>query len=114
VAGADHLIERRRDDRIPVNASGRVWYGPQYDLWADCIVRNLSRRGARIEIPAVYKLPRRLVIAYGAVDTVQLGVLKWHRGDAAGIAFEAESAFGSTRPPLERILAEWRDLTSGT
>ena len=55
--------DRRREPRKAVSAYGRIWYGPQYGLWADCKISDRSTSGARIEISAIYRLPRRLIFA---------------------------------------------------
>ena len=106
------FLERRSEERVPVTAPGRVWFGSNYSLWADCTVRNLSQRGIRIEIGAVYKLPRRLLLAHRLSDRIQCGIVKWQRGDAAGIAFEAAGLDDVPQQILDRILGEWRNLVA--
>jgi hypothetical protein len=98
--------DRRREPRQPVNAYGRIWYGPQYGLWADCRISDRSASGARIEIAAVYRLPRRLVFVQYGADQIFEAVLKWQRGDAAGLALTPASAITQAQPWFERILRE--------
>jgi hypothetical protein len=98
--------ERRREPRQAINAYGRIWYGPQYSLWADCKISDRSTSGARIEISSVYRLPRRLIFAHHGAPPVFEAVLKWQRGDAAGLALEPASAATQAQPWFERIARE--------
>lgn len=102
--------ERRREPRQAVNAYGRIWYGPQYSLWADCKISDRSTSGARIEISSVYRLPRRLIFAHHGSTPIFEAVLKWQRGDAAGLALEPASAATQAQPWFERISKELRAL----
>jgi hypothetical protein len=104
------LPERRREPRQAVNAYGRIWYGPQYSLWADCKISDRSTSGARIEISAIYRLPRRLIFADHSNAPIFEAVLKWQRGDAAGLALEPVSASTQTQPWFERIAKELKAL----
>ena len=98
--------ERRREPRQAVNAYGRIWYGPQYGLWADCKISDRSTSGARIEISAIYRLPRRLIFVQHGAAPVFEAVLKWQRGDAAGLALETVSAAIQAQAWFERIARE--------
>ena len=102
--------ERRREPRQAVNAYGRIWYGPQYSLWADCKISDRSTSGARIEISSIYRLPRRLIFAHHGAGPVFEAVLKWQRGDAAGLALAPCSAGTMAQPWFERISNELKAL----
>jgi hypothetical protein len=105
------LDNRRREERTPVRLAGRVWYGAKGALWADCTLRNLSPGGARIELPALYELPPRVFFAHGAEKAIFLALLKWRRGDAAGLSFAEAYPFDAcTEAPLDRLAADWRML----
>lgn len=109
---SDH--ERRREPRQAVNAYGRIWYGPQYGLWADCKIADRSTSGARIEISAIYRLPRRLIFVQHGAAPVYEAVLKWQRGDAAGLALEPASAATQAQPWFVRIASELKALQVNT
>lgn len=106
-------VERRSEERPPVRSPGRIWFGKDYGLWADCVVRDLTTRGARLEISALYELPRRLIIAYRLSQEVRFGVVRWQRGALAGVSFEPS-------PPADalwsrdRIAREWHELIASS
>lgn len=102
--------DRRRESRQAVNAYGRIWYGPQYGLWADCKISDRSMSGARIEISAIYRLPRRLIFVQHGAAPVFEAILKWQRGDAAGLALQNVSAATQAQPWFERISKELKAL----
>ena len=55
-------IERRSEPREPANIRARVMHGKDLALWADCVIRDLSPSGAKIELSHFYKLPPRFVL----------------------------------------------------
>lgn len=103
-------IERRREPRQAVSAYGRIWYGPQYGLWADCRISDRSPSGARIEVSAIYRLPRRLIFAHHGAEPLFEAILKWQRGDAAGLALEPCGASAQSQPWFDRISRELKAL----
>lgn len=103
-------LERRREPRQAVSAHGRIWFGPTHALWADCRISDRSPSGARIEVPAIYVLPRRLIFAHHGVGPIFEAILKWQRGDAAGLALTACSASTLAQPWFERISHELKGL----
>ena len=107
------LAERRAHPRIAASASGRVWYGPTFNLWADCKLLDISAGGARIEIPAIYALPRRLILAHTLEPVLSDVILKWQRGSAAGLSFQTKHPLdGPIEPRLSHIAEAWRSLST--
>lgn len=107
--------ERRSDLRLPSNALGRIWYGRNVEFWADCRLRNLSRGGAKIEVPALYQLPSRLILAYRGDDALYETIVKWRQGDAVGLAFERRhSLVECGEPRFEPIVRSWKALVGLT
>ena len=103
--------ERRSHPREPANWAGRAWYGPQAALWADCTLRDLSVGGARVEIPAVIELPRRVYFAHGRQPVIYAAIVKWRRGGAAGLSFQEEFPLDKClAAPLDRMASDWRAL----
>lgn len=53
-----------------------------------CVIRDISRDGAKISLPAAIALPERfeLAIADDDLRTVK-ACLRWRRGDFAGLTF---------------------------
>jgi hypothetical protein len=92
-------IDRRAEPRIAVKRPGRLFYGPALDLWVDCVIRDQSQLGVKIEVSKLFKLPERAVLA-DLQDGVAFDVLvKWRRRDMAGLQFEV-------RYDLRGVLAE--------
>jgi hypothetical protein len=106
-----HWQDRRRDERVPTSGVGRIWYGRNLNLWAECRLRNLSARGAKIEIPAVYELPRRIVLAHQHDSALFDAVIKWRTGDVAGLSLEKRHPLETcTDARLAPIAEMWRSL----
>lgn len=81
-------VERRAEPRTATNAPGRVLHGPGFGLWADCLIRDLSRNGAKIELSHFHRLPARFALVdFHGGEAIEV-ILKWRRGDLAGLAFE--------------------------
>jgi hypothetical protein len=85
---ASKFAERRSEPREPVRQAARVLHGPKLALWADCVIRDLSASGAKLELSHFYKLPPRFVLIHFQRARAIEVVLKWRRGDLAGVAFE--------------------------
>jgi len=92
-------VERRVEARTATNAPGRVLHGPAYALWADCVIRDLSRSGAKIELSHFHRLPARFALVDFQGGHVIEVILKWRRGDLAGLAFETHHALKDLADP---------------
>lgn len=111
---APAFIERRSEPREPVRAPARIMHGPKLALWADCVIRDLSRSGAKLELSHVYKIPPRFVLIHFQDATAIEVVLKWRRGDLAGVAFErVHSLRELTNASLEPAREAWQALQPG-
>ena len=53
----------------------------------DCMVRNLSLSGARLEVSSTFTLPTEFELEIPQRGAVLQCVLKWRRGDAVGLKF---------------------------
>ncbi|GJE01385.1 PilZ domain-containing protein [Methylobacterium isbiliense] len=86
--GRDPLAGRRHR----VMLQGRAQVGPDHLL--PCVVRDLSRAGAKIRIDRDLPLPDRFALYIAGHDLRSVSAaLRWRRGDFAGVAF-AEPAEG--------------------
>ncbi|MBL8770985.1 MAG: PilZ domain-containing protein [Phenylobacterium sp.] len=85
---ARQWIERRAEPREPVSLRARVLHGQGLAMWADCVIRDLSASGAKIELSHFHKLPPRFVLLHFEDGVAFEVVLKWRRADLAGAAFE--------------------------
>lgn len=85
---AQRHVERRTDERSPTRQPVRAFFGANMALWADCELRDLSTGGAKIHVSALYKLTPRFVLLQHQAGVAFEVVLKWRRGDLAGVSFE--------------------------
>ena len=68
----------------------------------------------RIELPQVHVAPPRFVLLHFQADVAYDAVLKWRRGDMAGMAFENRTPLADCEDPrLASIRELWRALRPG-
>jgi hypothetical protein len=104
-------LERRNEPRVPANVPGRVMHGDKLALWADCVIKDISTSGAKIELSHFYRLPPRFVLMHFHEALAFEVVLKWRRGDLAGMAFEHRHPLDSiTDPRLAAVAEAWKAL----
>jgi hypothetical protein len=108
------LHERRAEPRTPTNAPARILHGANLALWADCAIKDLSQSGAKLAVSHFHNLPPRFVLlslhAGEAIDVV----MKWRRGDLAGVAFEKRHALENLEDPrLAPARETWLALRPG-
>lgn len=74
-----------RAKRSRVVLQGRIVAGAEL---YPCVIRDISRDGAKISLPAAIALPERFDLVIAADDLRTLKVcLRWRRGDFAGLTF---------------------------
>ena len=77
--------EKRRTPRSRTLKQGRIILADSSTL--SCVVRDISRSGARLVLGTLFHLPPRFDIAIAPGDSVDGVELIWQRGLAAGVAF---------------------------
>lgn len=88
----DPWADRRSEVREPTNYRGRVFYGADLAAWADCTIRNMSPKGAMLEVASMHPLPKSFVVM-NIQDGHALEVsLKWRRSDMAGVRITGRSS----------------------
>jgi hypothetical protein len=108
---ATDWTERRAEPRQSVSIRARVLQGQGLTMWADCVIKDLSASGAKIELSHFYKLPPRFVLLHLEAGVAYEVVLKWRRADLAGMAFEHRHSLEAEVPPhLEGAKAQWLAL----
>lgn len=111
---APNWHERRSEPRTPVTARGRIMHGDKFANWADCMIKDISQNGAKIELSHVYTLPPRFVLLYHQAGMAFEVVLKWRRGDLAGMAFERHHPLeNGVEPRLAPVREAWLALRPG-
>lgn len=79
--------EARAGKRHRVVQQGRIVLGPE--RLVPCVIRDLSRSGAKIRVAPDCPLPETFSLVIAAHDLRTLTVrLRWRRGDFAGVTFE--------------------------
>ena len=108
------FVERRAQTREAINAPARICYGPNHELWADCIVRDISQGGAKIQLPSVYKIPPRFVLLHYKAKIAFEAVMKWRRGDVVGMSFEAHHDLtAGAEKHMAKVHEAWLALRDG-
>jgi hypothetical protein len=103
--------DRRAEPRVSTSARGRIMHGDKLGIWADCVIKDLSQSGAKIEISHLHKVPPRFILIHFQAGIAFEVVLKWRRGDLAGMAFEAKHPLDKPVPPrLEPVQVAWMAL----
>lgn len=104
-------MERRVEPREAVRQPVRVYYGEKLGLWADCELRDLSASGAKVHLSSIYKLPPRFILLLHQTGVAYEVVLKWRRGDLAGLSFEERHDLETTQEThLVNIREAWIGL----
>lgn len=107
-------LERRVAPRETTRQPVRAYYGENLKMWADCELRDFSTGGAKIHVSALYKLPPRFVLLQHQVGVAFEVILKWRRGDLAGVAFEVRHELATTDDARMAAMREaWKALQPG-
>ncbi|MET0293487.1 MAG: PilZ domain-containing protein [Phenylobacterium sp.] len=78
-------IERRSDVREPSSVRARICYGENYGAWADCVIKNLSKNGAMLQVSAIYPIPETFTLIHIPGGAAFKATIKWRRGDLCGV-----------------------------
>ena len=78
-------VERRLNSRERTSIRARICYSRDYALWADCVIRDLSEGGAKLQVAAIHPLPDNFLVLQLAEGVAMMARLKWRRGDMAGV-----------------------------
>ena len=98
------MLERRQSARDKVIYGGVAEMG-EHGGSRDCLVRNISENGARLEFSESVRLPKeplRLTIARKGRSF--LARIIWFRDNFVGIAFSSETPYELPRSDLARRL----------
>lgn len=86
-------------------------HGDKLGIWADCTIKDLSDSGAKIELSHLHKVPPRFILINFQGGVAFEVVLKWRRGDLAGMSFEHRHPLDQAVPArLEPVRAAWLAL----
>jgi PilZ domain len=79
------LDEKRASPRTKALREAQIYTSGSTII--DCIVKNMTRTGARIEFSAFTQLPSDFRIHFKNTGETRLAEVAWQRGLAAGIRF---------------------------
>ena len=78
------MQERRKIIRSRVLKSAKLLFGAS---WINCVVRNLSTDGARVQIPNTAGLPETLTMTFDGGRTLRSCRIVWRTSNETGLAF---------------------------
>lgn len=106
--------ERRTEPRVRSNSPARIFYGPGYAFWIDCVIKDRSRSGAKVQAPALFQLPQDLVLLDFEQATAFVAQLRWRKAELAGLWMRAAHDLRSLQDPaFEEIKKAWEQLGPG-
>lgn len=113
-AAAPMWIERRAEPRIAVNTPARLFYGQGFTLWFDCLIKDRSRSGAKVHVPALFQLPPRVVLLDYGEGVAYSAQRRWRKGDLAGLWLEVRHDLQNLKDPgLKGVREAWLALGPG-
>jgi hypothetical protein len=77
----NRYVPRRR-----VLKGGKIIF-PDGTMVADCVIRNLSVAGARLDVPATLALPHEFKLLDVQTERRYIAKVAWRRGDQMGVEF---------------------------
>jgi hypothetical protein len=111
VADALTLMDRRAEPRVRTNTPARLMYGKGYSFWVDCIIKDRSRSGAKIQAPALFDLPNQLVLLDFEAGFAYEAQLRWRKAELAGLWLNKAHDLESLKEPaFEEIRKAWEFL----
>jgi hypothetical protein len=91
------MIERRALIRHKTLIKGRIYFNNRLSS-LDCIVRDVTERGARLQVPESVALPDAFELHLPNKDEHFRAHAQWRRGDQLGVSWTPDPAF---RPKTE-------------
>jgi hypothetical protein len=82
------MQERRRSTRSRVLKSAKLVFGTSSVI--DCVVRNLTNVGARIQIPSATDLPQRLNMTFDGGRSLRPCRIVWRTLNETGVEFSGQ------------------------
>ena len=79
--------ERRREHRVRSVLQGRVIYNGGNSAF-DCIVRDLSEQGAKVQFSAAVALPQKIELDIPNRGERKPAIVRWRHEDLVGLEFE--------------------------
>lgn len=88
---------RRSEERVPTLVSAQITRAGRV---IDCVVRDISAKGARLRVPDAGAVPQRFELFLKATGEYRPATVRWRRKTEVGISFAQERrAFGRRGTP---------------
>ena len=81
-------MERRNLGRTRVLKGGKLIFNRSASV-IDCTVRNLSNRGACLELVTTLGVPEEFELSFDSFRSVRQCLVKWRTGQKLGVVFAA-------------------------
>ena len=109
------MVESRRSERVRSFLRAKILFNNQNTSF-DCIVRNISQTGAKIEVSNTISVPTHFDLEIPQKGRTYRARIVWRDAEAMGVEFiQAETGANSSEPSeskLERLERENRRLRS--
>ncbi|MEH3116316.1 MAG: PilZ domain-containing protein [Methylorubrum populi] len=103
------ISERRQEVRKRTFLKGRILFNKGASSM-DCLVRDFSEAGARLELSQTNALPDAFDLYIPQKEATLRSNLRWRRDDAVGVAFEAQQQPAAPEPPVAALLRRIAEL----
>lgn len=80
------MDDKRTSPRRRTLKSGKI-VSSDGSLSIDCIVRNISKSGARLQVPPTVAVPREFTLLDGQGRNPRQATVIWRRGSEIGVRF---------------------------
>jgi hypothetical protein len=97
----DSMKDRRREQRWPVYLGGSIAFSSRFKA-VDCVVRNISPRGARLAIESSGTVPDAFDLLIPQKQSEYRARARWRKSDAIGVEFTRAD---ETKAPIPLSLA---------
>ena len=105
------MSDKRTSPRLRSFLKGRVLFnGGQNSL--DCLIRDISATGARLELSASVTLPDRFDLYLPHRDATCRVHIQWRRGTQIGVAFDQVESAPAIPPAPQDVAARVEQLES--
>ncbi len=103
-----HRPDQRAEPRSSVNIPARLFYGEGYRQWAECVIKDRSASGAKVQVPALFTLPAKMILLQLNVGAAYDAMLRWRKADLAGLSLVGSHDLNTgVEPRMEAIRATY-------
>jgi hypothetical protein len=106
--------ERRAEPRVRASAPARLFYGAGHTFWIDCLIKDRSKSGAKVQAPALFQLPQDLILLDFELGFAFAAQLRWRKAELAGLWLPKSYDLRVVNDPaLAEIRKVWETLGPG-